>query len=208
MEDSERRTLKAPGSDLWETTLVERPDYHFKMDDEWMVALGRLTFGAAYLDGTLSTMLMRLISTDAELGERLIADATSQWIIDRVRALAHLRFPEGGVRDTFDEWLREVEAVRRERNRIVHSVWYAEIDSAVEKPVIRHGLMRMSARGGRIPFKKTMALTTPDEIHAIAHRLESAGLRGVGLMGPVRALMGELTRPEPRPATPAPPPEP
>ena len=176
---------------------MARPDYQFKkIEDELMVALGRLTYNASYLDAILSVMLMRLVSHEEEIGRRLTADAQSQWLINQVRALAHLRFPSGEVREEFDDWLGEVEEARAERNRVIHSTWYFYIDPA-SKPNLPHGLQRTTVRGKT--FKQTAAPISADDLHRIAYRLEQAGLVGVYLMGPVRALMGELVRAEQAP---------
>lgn len=172
---------------------MERPDYQFKMDDELMLALGRLTHNASYLDNILAVMLMRLVSREPEIGQRLTADAQTQWLINQVRVFAHLRFPSGKLRADFDEWLSEVEGARTERNRVIHSTWYVYFDSA-NSPELGHGLQRTTVRGKT--FKQTAAPITAGDLHRTAYRLERAGLQGVALMGPVRALMGEFLRAE------------
>jgi hypothetical protein len=163
------------------------PQYHFKIDDDLMIALGRLAYGASYLEGVVGIMYLRLLTQDLELGRRVIADATMQWLIDHSRALIQYRFSEGGDRDALENWLRQVDSVRSKRNRVLHSDWYV----AMTELEIRHGLMKASVKGKS--FKVTMDLVTPSDLHSVAVELEQVGLDGVHLMSLVSDVMGQLT---------------
>lgn len=163
---------------------MTQPSYQFRVPDELMIALGRFTYGASYLEVVLGAMYMRLLTPDLDLARRVVADATMQWLIDHTRALVHYRFPAGTDRDSLDEWLTRVSKARSKRNQIVHSGWYVTMNGSE----ICHGLTRASVRGNS--FRTTAEVVSPEELHAVAFELEQVGLEGVALMTPVIALLG------------------
>lgn len=172
----------------------DRDGYQFAVDRDLLIALGRLAYSASYVESVVSTMFRRLLDSDPELGDRVVADASMQWLLDHVGVLMDYRFEDDET--TLLElraWLRRVDGARRDRNRVLHSIWYFD---ATDPTQFRHGLMKVSARGRK--FKSNAELVTPDQLHAIARELEAAGLEGVHLMRPVIERLGPFVDKPPR----------
>jgi hypothetical protein len=160
--------------------------YEFQYDGEYLLALGRLTMNASYLEGSVRVMLWRLLGTGVAVGERLTVDANFRWLADHCEALAEYRL-DGEVRERVIAWVRRAKVVYGKRSRIVHSSWYFDVTD-IKEP--RLGVERSTVRKGRL--ERTRELASADAMHEIARELEQVGLEGVRLMTPVIERFGPL----------------
>lgn len=96
--------------------------YRFQgFSQDFLIGLGRLSLGASYLEGTIATMLWRLINNDdLRLGRRLTADMNFRWLVDHTRAVSEHRLPPE-LHARLADWLARSQRAYGDRNRILLS---------------------------------------------------------------------------------------
>lgn len=93
------------------------------LDDQFLLALGRVTANFAVLEDAVSFFLWSIIGRDQRLGQIISAELSFKAIRALLSAVFHHRVSDETLRHELETLLNQVSEVEERRNILVHSSW-------------------------------------------------------------------------------------
>jgi len=139
------------------------------LDDQFLLALGRVTANFAVLEDSVSFFLWSLIGRDQRLGQIITAELSFKATRALLSAIFQHRIVDQVLRDELESLLNRISENEERRNVLVHSSW-----AAGDTPETRTRI-KMTAKKGK-GIRHQFEQLVPADIEVVAARASELAL--------------------------------
>lgn len=147
--------------------------------DEQLRQLGRISALFGTLELTASSLLMGFLGEDQQVGQIVVADAMLAWKTEKLSAFAEFVVADGEASSALLDWVRTVDGVRRDRNRLAHAAGF-EAEDGGDVQQMGSLSIRGSKKGRDFNVMRTHNVDAAT-LEALAERIKTVAQAGMEL---------------------------
>lgn len=99
-----------------------------KRPDDYVTAVGRVVVNFQHLEFIIVRLIWIMAATDDNIGQRITASVLFSKLLELLSSVFHYSVQEPSMVDKFANLMSTARNVNGERNRIVHSWWFTDLD--------------------------------------------------------------------------------
>ncbi|TAJ09254.1 MAG: hypothetical protein EPO61_06750 [Nitrospirae bacterium] len=99
-----------------------------KLPEDNVRAVGRVVVNFQYLEFTIVQLIWIMTGPDENIGQRITAGVPFTKLCELLSSIFHYHIKDSSVVEKFEHLMTQARNVNTDRNRIVHSWWFTDLD--------------------------------------------------------------------------------